>query len=302
MEAPRTVPSIATRLQNAVDLVGDRALWGYAAVPMLTTLLRFDEARKVLAAAGFNVGLTLGFPLPVSTGWKFVSTSFGGGATVSGPTTAAGATTFVVGFLLQGVLTAGYLGGLWDGFRGVDRSFAANVRRYLLPFVGFGLLLTALFVPPVLVTLAGAPVGPVVVLWIVVTLVVSYLFYGAPYLIVVEDHGLLAALSRSLSLASTGPYARFAVGYAAVVLAVSLPATAVVANTGVLGVAVAVLVLAPVGLVFDAATLRFVADAVDRDAVAGCSAGDDELSGYSVDDDAATEGVSDETDDADDRA
>lgn len=263
------VPSIVTRLGGAVDALGDRGLWGYAAVPMLTTLLRFDKVRAVLTADGLNFGLNFGLPLPVSSGWKFVSTSFGGGAQVSGPATATVAGVFVVGVLLQGLLMAGYLGGLWASFRGVDQSFVASVRRYLLPFVGFGLLLTALVLPPILVTLAGAPIGPVVVLWLVVTLVVSYLTYGAPYLVVVEDVGLLTALARSLSLATTGPYARFAAGYVAVVVGVSLPATAVVANTGVLGVVLATVLLAPVGLVFDAATLRFVADVVGVDEFGG---------------------------------
>ena len=49
-------------------------------------------------------------------------------------------------------------------------------------------------------------------------------------------------------------------GYALVVLAISIPATLVVVNVPLLGIFLGVVGLAPVGLVLDTATLFFVAD------------------------------------------
>lgn len=260
------MPSITTRLSRGADAIAEHDCWAYAAVPALATVLHFDAVVTILAAEGINFGLRLALPVPVSTAWKFVSTSFGGGAQVTGPTSRVALGAFALGLVGQGVLTAGYLGGLDARFRGIDRSFVENVERYFLSFLGFGALLAFLFVPPALFALVGGPLAVVVFGWLVVYVVVGYLVYAAPYVVVIEDVGLVEALGRSASLATAGgAYARFAVGYAVVVAGVSVLGTAVVANTGVLGVLIAVTVLPPVALVFDATTLRFVSDLVGSD-------------------------------------
>lgn len=260
------MPSITTRLRDSADAVGDHGLWSYAAIPALTTLFHVENVGKVLAADGINVGLRFALPIPISDGWKFVSTSFGDGMQVAGPRSTVGVGVFAVGLVLQGILAAGYLGGVRARLRGSDRSFGESVRRYFVPFFGFGLLLTLLFVPPVLFALAGTPLSLLVPGWLLVFFAISYLVYAAPYLVVVEECGLVSALTRSVSLATgSDAYLRFALGYAGVVAVASLPATAVVANTGVLGVVVAIAILAPLGLVFDLATLQFVADVVEAE-------------------------------------
>jgi len=158
-------------------------------------------------------------------------------------------------------LTAGYLGGLRNALAGSEPDFVGSARRYAVPFLGFGLLLVGLFVPPLVVGLAGGAGGVFLSVWLVVTFTVGYLVYAAPYLVVLEEEPLVPSLSRSVSLATNEtPAFRYAVGYALLVAGVSLPATVLTVNAGPVGVLLGAAVFAPVSLVFDATTLRFVDD------------------------------------------
>lgn len=216
----------------------------------------------MLAHDGFFAGITLGLPLPVSTVWKFVSTP-SEGAEVVGPGGVSVIVTVAVALVVQGVLAAGYLGSLREELAGADADFVAAVRRYFVPFVGFGLLLVALYVPPLVFALVEGPTA-VLLLWIPLLFLVGYLLYAAPFLIVLDDAGLGSALSRCVSLATAeAAYFRYAVGYALLVAIVSVPTTLVTVNAGLAGVVVGAAALAPVALVFDATTLQFVSDLTD---------------------------------------
>ena len=183
---------------------------------------------------------------------------------MTGPTTAAGIGLFGLGVVLQSVLLAGYLGGLRDGLRGEQPDFLGGVRDQFLPFLGFSIVLLSLAIPPMLFALAAGPPTVVVVLWLPLYFLISYLFYAAPYLIVLHDVGLGRGLSWSVSMATEGAaHLRYALGYAVLIAVVSIPATLVVVNLGVLGILLGIVLLSPVGLVFDTATLLFVADSTD---------------------------------------
>lgn len=254
------MPSIDTRLRRSYASVADRNCWILAAVPFVTALLQTNKVLEVLAHRGFSIGISLGIPLPVTTVWSFVSVP-SSGTTFSAPNTVAGVGLAGVGFLVLGVLTAGYLGSLRRAMAGAEWTFLACVRRHLRPFLGFGVLLVALFVPPLAMALAGPPVRPLLFAWVPLLIVVGYLVYPAPYLIVLEAEGLASALTRSVRLTTTEAAAfRYAVGYALLVAVLSLPATALTVNLGLGGILVGAVALAPVGLVFDAMTLRFVDD------------------------------------------
>lgn len=259
------VPSITDRIKRAAEQISERDAWSLAAVPLVAALLRTSQIRDVITYDGVHLGITLGLPLPVSTVWKFVSMP-ANGVEVTGPSGTTGAVVFAVGLLVQGVLAAGYLGSLRDRLAGEDADFLASVRRYVVPFVGFGILLVAMYVPPLLF---AAFEGPSVALlaWFPILFLAAYLIYAAPFLIVLDDDGLVAALARSATLAtSEGAYLRYAAGYAGLVAVVSLPATVLTVNLGPAGVLLGAAVLAPLALVFDAATLQFVDDVTDGDA------------------------------------
>jgi hypothetical protein len=171
---------------------------------------------------------------------------------------------FAVAVVLQGIVLAGYLGGLARRLRGEPAQLGDAFSTYFIRFLGFTVVLLAIFLPPVLFTIAARSLAPLVLLWMLVFFAGGYLCYAAPYLVVLHDIPLREALSRSVSLAlDGGAYFRYAVGYAFVLLLLSIPATLVVANVPVLGVVLGIVGLAPVGLVFDTATLVFVADITD---------------------------------------
>lgn len=261
------MPSIGSRLSDASNRLSAHDLWIYALVPLLLATLNGQKIGDVLGSRqDLHVGITFGSPIPVTDAWAFVSTPTPGGGVTVGPTAVAGIALFAFGIVLQGVLLAGYLGGLTRGLRGRAPAFGAAVREYWLSFLGFAVVLLAMFLPPALISLASRSLGLLVVLWLVVFVVAGYLLYAAPYLVVLHDVGLRRALGWSVSLATDGgAYLRYAVGYALVVLLLSIPATLVVVNLSVFGVAVGVVGLAPVGLVFDTATLVFVGDLTDAD-------------------------------------
>jgi len=261
------MPSILARLREAADRLSTHERWSYALVPLVLSALNGTEITNLLRSDhDFYGGISFGVPLPVTDAWAFVSTPAGGGVQFSGPATLAGVGLFTVGLLIQGVLLAGYLGGLHRGLQGEEPRFGDAVGAYWKRMLAFSLVLLALFLPPVLFTLAQRSLTPLVLVWLVGFFVLGYLLYAAPYLVVLHDAGLNEALSWSVSLATEGgAYFRYALGYALAVVAVSVPATAVVANLPILGIILGIGGLAPVGLVFDTATLMFVADLTDAE-------------------------------------
>lgn len=257
------MPSIAKRLSDASDRLSEHGLWGYALVPLLLATLNGTKIRQVLTSPhDFHVGFSFGVPLPVTDTWAFVSApSTGVNVVGPGPFEVG---LFAVGLILQGVVLAGYLGGLTRQLRGEPARLGDAFSTYFVRFLGFTVVLLVLFLPPVLFTLAARSLAPLVLLWMLVFFVGGYLLYAAPYLVVLHDISLREALSKSVSLAlDGGAYFRYAMGYAVTVLVLSIPATLVVTNVPLLGILLGIVGLAPVGLVFDTATLLFVADITD---------------------------------------
>jgi len=271
------MPSITARLSDASDRLSDHGLWHYAFVPLLLAALNWTKIRQVLTSpTDIHVGFSFGIPLPVTDAWGFVSAPSGNGVNVAGPGLFE-VGLFAFGVVLQGVLLAVYLGGLTRELRGEDARLGDAFQQYFVRFLGFTVVLLALFLPPVLFALGGRAFLPLILFWMLVFFVGGYLLYAAPYLVVLHDSSLGEALSRSVSLAlSSDAYFRYAVGYCAVVLVLSIPATLVVANLSALGVVIGVVGLAPVGLVFDTATLVFVADITDAPGIGTADGADDE--------------------------
>lgn len=265
------MPSFGTRLGDASDRLSRHDRWQYALIPLCLGALNTQHVGNVLQSrSDFHAGISFGMPIPVTDGWAFVSTPTPGGGVQIGPSATLGVALFALEVVLQGVLLAGYLGGLTRALRGEATGFVDATREYWLSFLGFALVLLALFVPPVLLALGPVSLRGLVVFWLLVFVVGGYLLYAAPYLVVLHDVDLRRALGWSVSLATDGgAYLRFAVGYALVVVLVSVPATLVVTNLSVVGVLVGVVGLAPLGLVFDTTTLVFVGDLTDAEGFGG---------------------------------
>lgn len=231
---------------------------------MLTAVLATDNIERVATFDGGHFGLKLGLPVSVVNIWQFVSLpnqSVGLGL----PLPEALPLVLVVLPLLivvQAVLSAGYFGSLATALETGSYEFGASVREHFWPFLAYTAIPIAVVAPIAVLGLASGRLAiPLILTLVVAFLVAAYLFYATPYLVVLHGDDILSALRSSYGLAvEGGAYFRFAAGYAGFVLAVSVVATAVVVNLGLIGVALGVVAGAPVGLACNATTMRFVAD------------------------------------------
>jgi hypothetical protein len=222
-------------------------------VPALATLLDVGRVLRVVAARGrFDVGVSLQFPAPIADLWTFTQLDAAGGVDP------ASLLLLPVAVIVEGLLAAGYLGSIDDVLAGRPFEFGANVTRYGLRMILYTALWTVVTGGLLLVFAALSPVL-VLVLGIPVILVVTYLLYGTPYLLVVRDAPLAAALSRSVDYASNGgPYFRYGIGYLFGTAALSILSTLFVVNLGIIGLLLGVGLAATLGLALNTATVGVV--------------------------------------------
>jgi hypothetical protein len=94
-----------------------------------------------------------------------------------------------------------------------------------------------------------------------VFLLLAYLFYATPYLVVLRGTGLLEAARASYELATDGGACRsYFLGFGPFVLLVSPIASAIVVNVPGPGLLFGLVAGAVLGLAGNVATVRFVAD------------------------------------------
>lgn len=232
-------------------------------VPVLTGLLAVDELLRVLEFEGFHVGVRFAFPAMVVDAWTFVSAPTPDGVRVS---LAPFVLLFPVVVGVHGLLGAGYLGSVHQATVDGSYRFLENVSRYGARLLAYAAAAYALALPLIYVTLVDptAAVGLVLVA-MPVGLVLSYLFFATPYLVVVADEPLLDALALSYELAAAGgAYFEYAAKYFLFVLLVSLAVTVVAVNLRLVGVFLALFGTAPLGLALNVATLEFVDDLVSE--------------------------------------
>lgn len=259
------MPSLTSLLSRAIDELDGS--WFLAGVPLVVALLSVDNFRQP-PNVDFHVGVSFGFPVPVSTAWSFLSLpSSGVGVTVPFGSFALAAPYLLASALVTAALGAGYLGGIDRALRGERVAFLTNVRRYFLPILGFQLFVA---VGSLLAFGVGVLLPPLLLLVIPLLLLAAYLLYPAPYLVVVEELGIVAALGRAYDLTVGGgaPLSYF-FQYLLAAVAVSIPATLVFVNLGVAGLLLGCFALAPVALVFDTATMAFVRELVGADQADG---------------------------------
>jgi hypothetical protein len=248
-----------------LDLLADswrrkRPVVALVVVPLLGAFLQYGNVQRVLAFDGVRVGVQFPFPAPLLTGWSFASVpATGDGLQILGPPW-----LFPLTVALESVLVAGYLGSLDEGFQTGAYDFTRNVVAYVVPLFVYTALLNAVVLGFGLLGLGTSGAGLAVA--IPSLLVLGYLFWAAPFLVVVENRGFASALVRSATLATGGgEYAEYFVKHLLVGAGVSLVVTPVMTNAGVLGVGLGAVFGAPIGLTFTLATLRFLRGHVGDD-------------------------------------
>lgn len=163
--------------------------------------------------------------------------------------------------VLYAVVAAGYLGGIDRRLRDERGSILESVVRYTPSLLGYYALLFTAFAVALVPALVAGLAGLVVVFPLF--LLVGYLFYAAPFLIVVDDATLLESLRRSSEFAvGGGAYLAFAVWHVLFAVVASVPLSFVVSLGGVVGLAIAAPVAAAVGLLLTAATVSLVQELV----------------------------------------
>ncbi len=249
--------SLIALLSEAAERT-DRTL-PLAAVPLVVSLLAVDKLRRVAGFDGVNFGVSFGFPSAVTGGWTFLSLPSGGpGMTVYPSNLPSFAVATAAATLVTAALGAGYLGSLRRAIAGKQRQFLADTRAYVAPL----LLFQAASLAASLTFVGAALVSPALLVVVVPVLVaLAYLFYATPYLVVTGDRSVVSALSASYGYATEGgEYASFFLRYLAATAVVSLPAVPLFTSLGLIGSLAGMVVLAPVGLLFDDATMAFLRD------------------------------------------
>jgi len=234
-------------------------------VPFVVAVARWRD----LAATGADTStqFSVTFPTPHSfvSLWSFVNAPTDAGTAVAG-----GDLPFVVGtglgvlfvvslaayVVLSGVVLAGYLGSVAEHVTTGSYDFAANVRRYARRMVGY----QALLVLALLALVAGVVVLPAAFLLVAVVLfVAAYLTYLTPYLVVVADLDLLAAVEQSVALTTGRAEAAGAfLGFVAGGAVASVPLSTLAYGNGPVGGVIAAALAAPLGL-FASVTFVLVA-------------------------------------------
>lgn len=266
------MPDFTTRLvdgwQRALDTLP------LALVPLVLALTDVNKLRAVLAFDGVHVGFRLGLPVSVVTLWQFVSVPQSGVNVDAGvpldalPLAIVTVPVFLVG---QAGLSAGYFGSIAARLRTGEYRFVENATAYFVPFLVLTVLPVLLLLPFVLGLFGlgvagGNPTSllPFLVLAVPVFVVVTYLFYATPYLVVLRETGVLAAARGSYALAvSGGAYLSYAAGVALCVLLLSPIATFVVVSAPMVGLLLGLVAGSVFGLAVNIATMRFVADVDD---------------------------------------
>ncbi|WP_224449053.1 hypothetical protein [Haloprofundus salilacus] len=242
-----------------------------ALVPVVVTLTNFQNIVNLLSASRYGGGMTFLIPAGVVDLWSFVSVptpqqkevnvNINGLPVGSLEAAAFNLALVFLTTLVHGALVAGYFGSIRDVLTTGEYDFERNVRRYFVTMLGYGLLPILAMLPMISLGLTlGNAIVPLVLLSIPLMLAATYLFAATPYLVVLRELTLASALVESYRVTTTGEFFRFALLLVAVGLPLSLALSTVVRLLGIVGIVGGALLLAPVGLACNAATMRLVAD------------------------------------------
>jgi hypothetical protein len=228
----------------------------YAAVPFALSLLAVDNLAQTAAASGVDVSVKLALPTAVPTLWTIFDPPATGINFVA-PTSLSLLPVYLV---VDAVLTAGYLGGIFDAATDAEPDFADNVAEYVLPVLVVRVVEFVVVGGLGLFAVAGG--APTLVILLPVVFLVGYLIWGAPFLVVARDADALDAIAWSASLAtSESEYLTFSVAFAVLTAVASLFVSPVLATGGLVAVLVVAAVVAYPALVGSAAAMHVVDDA-----------------------------------------
>lgn len=279
----RRRPGIVAQFTAGAGVAARRPL--LALVPLVAGLLSVGRLERA-ARADVTFQLNFGFPAPVADLWTFLNAPSESGVSVFGYSGRAlrtqpelllvGLATAAVTLLFLGLLTAVYLGAVDDALAGRTSDHRANLRRHAPVTVAFaaiqfvGLLAFSVvglvFVGPGRITDAG---GLLFLLVFLVSIAGYYLLTPGVYAGVAAGLDPLPAFERGFDIALTPAYLVFALAHVFVVVAVSVPLSALAFSSGLPSLLLVAAVAAPIGLWLNAATMALVRSRLDGVATPG---------------------------------
>jgi hypothetical protein len=268
----RRAPSTLSHFSRGVDVLTSRP-W-LALVPLVAGLLSVDQLERA-AGADVTMQVNFGLPGPVAGVWTFLNAPTRSGVSLfgySGSAVRAQPELLVRGvvvgggsLLLVGLLTAVYLGAIDDVLAGRSGGAVANLRRHAPVTVAFAALqllaLVVLLAAGGGLLASGPGLGGAAALFLPLFLAAVagyYLLVPGVYAGVAADLGPRRAFRRGVAVALTADYLVFALAYAVIVAACSVPLSAVAFTAGLPSILLVAAIGAPVGLALAAATMAFV--------------------------------------------
>lgn len=169
-----------------------------------------------------------------------------------------GAASSVVYTVIIAFVSAGYLGKLHSSVRGGSSSFGVSAARYFFRILAFAVLWLALTLVGAIIAVAQLEAG---ILYFLLILLVGYLVFLTPFVIVADNVSFAEALGRSISasVSLSSKTISFVLLYGLATLVVSVPVYLIL-NAGLLGFFVALAAFAFVGTVLVASTFYFYSD------------------------------------------
>lgn len=220
----------------------------YALVPFALSLLAFQKVGAATDPSPVSINVKFPLPADVATLWTLVDPPTQGVA-VQSPVPFLFVPVFLV---LEAALVAGFLGGVGDAVRGDPADFAGAAVDHWLSILGVRVVQFVLFVGIGVALVAAGPFGLLVGFPLI--LLLGYMLWAAPYLVVLRDLDAVSALAASWSLAGEGGrYLSFSLAYLLAGAVASAVLSPLVSSAGILGVVVGAAVVAYPALVASAA-------------------------------------------------
>lgn len=254
------MPSLLARAARVAGRISP-----YAVVPFALSLLAVERVASAASSPGVSVSVKFALPADVATLWTLVDPATRG-VTVNTPVPLVALPVFLV---VQAVVVAGFLGVVCDAYRDDEPGFVDAAADHWLSMLGVQVVEFVVFVGIGSLAVLGGGFAAAFVAFSVIV-VVGYLVWAAPYLVVLRGSDAVTALAESAELAQRGGrYLAFSVGYAVAVAVCSVVVSPLVSTTGVVGVVVGAALVAYPALVGSAAATIVVDESARRVASRG---------------------------------
>ena len=227
-----------------------RRIFKLAFINLALSLIDVSSIIYIVQFPGFKVDFRFLLPKVIPTLWDFISTSPVNGVNIDLSSLPITVVYMIIAAILQ------YLYIYYMVKHLINPSISINGRR-LIEVILYNIIL--LIIVLIIAFIYIATIFPALTtLMIILYLFIYYFIYGTPYVIVLRDVGLGGALSIAVRTATHGDYLLFTILYGLITLVLSPLISAMVYGGKIIGILVASVIEAPIGLWLSASTLMMI--------------------------------------------